>query len=57
MAGIRTEAVKQERRHMFKDRAFLSRLELDSVETRIWLKRIPTPGRNGSDYLPKFAVA
>jgi len=49
--------VKQERRHMFKDRAFLSRLELDSIETRIWLKRIPTPGRNGSDYLPKFAVA
>ena len=57
MAGIRTEAVKQERRHMFKDRAFLSRLELDSIETRIWLKRIPTPGRNGSGYLPKFAVA
>jgi hypothetical protein len=57
MAGIDRTTAKLARGQMFHDRAFMSLLKLDSIETRIWCKAIPSPGRKGQAYLPKFAVA
>jgi len=36
-------------------RAFSSLIELDGIETEIWGKRFPTPGKTRPDYLPHFA--
>ena len=55
-AGIRRELIEEERERMFKDREFLSLIELDRVEERIWRKLFPTPGVLGPDYLPAFAL-
>lgn len=57
MAGIDRRVLADARWRMFHERAFMSRLKLDALETRIWRKDIPTPGQGESGYIPKFAVA
>jgi hypothetical protein len=56
-AGIRAEAIRRQRKKMFRDRAFLSLCELDKVERRIWKKEFPTPGMAHKPYLPAFVFA
>ena len=55
MAGIGKAAITQVRGWLFKKRAFLSLVELDGVEERVWKKRFPTPGYDRPAYLPKYA--
>lgn len=54
-AGINRSDLVTERRNMFEDRAFLSRERLDQEETRIWTKRVPTPGQHSFHRLPQYA--
>jgi len=54
-AGIGAEAIARTRRSVFTMRAFSSLIELDGIETKIWGKRFPTPGKTRPDYLPHFA--
>ena len=55
VAGIPREAIRRERRGMFRWRTFLSRIELAPLERRIWEKAVPTPGRPCVADLPAFA--
>ncbi len=55
-AGISSKLINDMRRMMFKKRAFLSLLNLDPTEKRVWLKSFPTPGMNRAAYLPAFAL-
>jgi hypothetical protein len=57
MAGIVPREIARERMHMFKDRAFLSRENLDKIELRIWTKAISTPGKSKERVLPAYACA
>jgi hypothetical protein len=54
-AGIPSEAIARQRRRMFAKRAFLSLIDLDGVEKRVWKKAFPTPGTNRPAYLPAYA--
>jgi hypothetical protein len=56
-AGIDQDLIEQARQSLFTERAFLSLAKLDGVETRVWKKAFPTPGKSGTDYLPAFALA
>jgi hypothetical protein len=46
-AGVRTR--------MYANRAFLSRIGIDGLERKLWMKRFPTPGTTKAAYLPDFA--
>jgi hypothetical protein len=56
-AGIDRNIIERARRSLFTERAFLSLVNLDGIETRIWKKAFPTPGKKGPDYLPAFSLA
>jgi hypothetical protein len=56
-AGIDRNIIERARRSLFTERAFLSLVNLDGIETRIWKKAFPTPGKRGPDYLPAFSLA
>ncbi len=47
IAGVRTR--------MYANRAFLSRIGIDGLERKLWMKRFPTPGTTKAAYLPDFA--
>jgi len=55
-AGIPSAAQSQSRRRLFRDRAFLSMLEIDATQERIWKKLFPTPGLRQSGRIPAFAL-
>jgi hypothetical protein len=57
VAGIPRGMIRNARRAMFRDRAFLSRAQVSNLEMKIWLKLFPTPGRAKPSYLPAFASA
>jgi transposase-like protein len=56
MAGIAKEEIAHVRKGLTNNRAFLSLLSLDAVETKLWQKDFPTLGRLGHSYLPAFAL-
>jgi len=57
VAGISRNAIQNETKALFINRAFLSKTELSPPMERIWRKRSPTPMKSKADYLPAFALA
>jgi len=57
LAGIERGIVEHSVAEAFSRRVFLSRIRLSGFLARIWNKRIMTPLKNATDYLPAFASA
>ncbi len=59
MAGIPSSLIKRMRETMFEERAFLSRLHLNILDQKVWMKAVydPLAGSLTYGYLPKFALA
>lgn len=57
MAGIPRKEIVRARKGLTRNRAFLSLLSLDAIETKLWRKDFPTLGRPTHAYLPAFASA
>ncbi len=59
MAGITRSLIKRMRETMFQERAFLSRLHLNILDQKVWMKAIydSLAGSLTYGYLPKFALA
>ena len=59
MAGIPRSLIKRMRETMFEERAFLSRLHLNILDQKVWMKAVydPLAGSLTYGYLPKFALA
>jgi hypothetical protein len=55
-AGIPGELIAEERRRLFEERVFLSRIRLNRVEEKLWKKLFPTPGYRTQPHLPAFAL-
>jgi transposase-like protein len=56
MAGIAKEAIAYERALLFRERAFLHRADIPTLEMRLWMRAFRTPLKKKADYLPKYAV-
>jgi transposase-like protein len=56
-AGIDKVKIGRELARAFKERSFLSHLDLREERLVVWKKNMKTPLKEGPDYLPKYAVA
>jgi hypothetical protein len=56
-AGIGKEKIGRDLARAFRERSFLSHLDLREERRVIWMKTTKTPLKEGYDYLPKYAVA
>ncbi len=54
-AGIPKYRLKEELAGLYLDRPFVSKVNLNPEERRIWLKDAPTPLKTTHDYVPKYA--
>lgn len=57
MAGIDREEIRRWLRFLYTKRPFIARCRLNDEETRIWLKRTPTPLKLTPDSIPEFACS
>ncbi len=56
-AGIEAGLIRAAMASMLRERVFLSRIALPKTLERIWRKDFRTPGKEKSDYLPRYALA
>lgn len=57
VAGIDRQLVGEARHALFRQREFLSRVELSPLERKLWLRRFSTPLKNTPEYVPAYAYA
>lgn len=57
LAGIAPARIAAGFEWLYAARPFLSKHSLSHDDRMIWMKGIPTPLKDGRDYLPKYAVA
>ena len=55
VAGIPRKAISQAFEGFYLDRPFLSKVELTPYEKRLWLKKLTTPLKEKTEYVPKYA--
>lgn len=56
VAGIGKHKVEDARYMLFRDRAFLTRLSLSSLEHKLWVRGFATPLKKRPEYLPSYAL-
>jgi hypothetical protein len=54
--GIEEGKINEGMRRLFKERSFLSHLELREDRLVVWMKSAVTPMKEGKDYLPRYAL-
>lgn len=56
-AGIAPSHIRHALQWMLSERAFVTRLALDSLDIKLWYRQFPTPLKKKPEYLPAYARA